>query len=106
MVTASGITNNQRQAIADRLIRLKAPSIFGGSQYVEAGGLRSFGASFADNFRRAAGYVDKIFKGAKPGELPIEQPVTFEMVVNLKTAKAIGLTVPPIVLLQADRVIE
>ena len=106
MVTASGITNNQRQAIADSLPRLKAPSIFGGSQYVEAGGLRSFGASFADNFRRAAGYVDKIFKGAKPGELPIEQPVTFEMVVNLKTAKAIGLTVPQIVLLQADRVIE
>ena len=76
------------------------------AELVEAGGLMSYGPSISDNFRRAAAYVDKIFKGAKPGELPIEQPVTFEMVVNLKTAKAIGLTVPPIVMLQANRVIE
>ena len=80
--------------------------MFGNSQDVEAGGLMSYAASFTDNFRRAAGYADKILKGAKPGELPIQQPVTFDLVVNLKTAKAIGLTVPPIVMLQATRVIE
>ena len=106
VLTTGGIIASLSQVIADRLIRLKAPSMFGNSQAVEAGGLMSYAASFTDNFRRAAGYVDKIFKGANPGELPIQQPVTFELVVNLKTAKAIGLTVPPIVLLQANRVIE
>ncbi len=106
VLTTGGIIASQRQVIADRLIRLKAPSMFGNSQSVEAGGLMSYAASFPDNFRRAAGYVDKIFKGAKPGELPIQQPVTFEFVVNLKTAKAIGITLPPVVMLQADRVIE
>ena len=106
VVAAGGFATSQRQAIAARLIRLKAPSMFGNSQDVEAGGLMSYAASFTDNFRRAAGYADKILKGAKPGELPIQQPVTFDLVVNLKTAKAIGLTVPPIVMLQATRVIE
>ena len=106
VVAAGGFATSQRQVIADHLIRLKAPSMFGSIQDVEAGGLMSYAASFTDNFRRAAGYVDKIFKGAKPGDLPIQQPVTFEMVVNLKTAKAIGITLPQVVLLQADRVIE
>ena len=106
VVAAGGFASSQRQVIADRLIRLKAPSMFGNIQDVEAGGLMSYAASSTDNFRRAAGYVDKILKGAKPGELPIQQPVTFELVVNLKTAKAIGVTVPPIVMLQANRVIE
>ena len=106
VLTTGGIIASLGQVIADRLIRLKAPSMFGNSQAVEAGGLMSYAASFTDNFRRAAGYVDKIFKGAKPGELPIQQPTRFELVVNLKTAKAIGVTVPPIVLLQAERVIE
>ena len=105
-MTSSGITFSLQQAIAERLLALKAPSMFAGSQYVEAGALMSYAASFTDNFRRAAGYVDKTFKGAKPGELPIQQPVNFELVVNLKTAQAIGVKLPHSVLLQAERVIE
>ncbi len=106
IVTQGGPQITQRKQIADSAIALKLPLMAPNVETTEAGGLMSYGASVGDNFRRAAGYVDKIFKGAKPGELPIQQPVTFEFVVNLKTAKAIGLTVPPIVLLQADRVIE
>lgn len=105
-VTTNGITLGLQQAIADHIIGQKAPSMFGNSQYVEAGGLMSYAASFTDSFRRAASYVDKIFKGAKPGGLPIEQPTRFELVVNLKTAKAIGVTLPQSVMLQAERVIE
>ena len=98
--------NTQRQAISDRINRLKVPAFFGAIIHVETGGLMSYGPSYMDNFRRAAAYVDKILKGAKPGDLPIEQPTKFELVLNLKTAKAMGLKFPQSFLVRADRVIE
>ena len=106
LIAQGGPQITHRKEIAERAIALKLPVMATNVETTEAGGLMSYGASVTDNFRRAAGYVDKIFKGAKPGELPMQQPVTFEFVVNLKTAKAIGITVPPIVMLQANRVIE
>jgi len=106
IVTQGFLIISQRQAIADRMMGNKIPAIFPGVEYVEAGGLMSYGASYSDNFRRAAAYVDKILKGAKPGDLPIEQPTKFELVINMKTAKAMGFTFSQSVLLQAERVIE
>jgi putative ABC transport system substrate-binding protein len=80
--------------------------MYGSRPYVEAGGLISYGADFNENWRRAAVFVDKILKGAKPADLPVEQPSKFELVVNLRAAKALGLTIPPSLLLRADQVIE
>ena len=106
VVTQGGTTNSQREVIAARIIGLKAPSMFASSLFVEAGGLMSYAASFTDNFRRAAAFVDKILKGANPGDIPIEQPTKFELVVNMKTAKAIGVTLPEAFMVRVDRVIE
>ena len=96
----------ERKRIVDLAAKYRLPGIFQSREFAEAGGLLSYAPSFADIFRRLATYVDKILKGAKPGELPVEQPTKFELVINLKTAKTLGLTVPPTVLLQANRVIE
>ena len=92
--------------IADLAIKNRLPSMCEVSDSVEAGGLMSYSANDAESFRRAAIYVDKILKGAKPADLPVEQPMKFELVINLKTAKQIGLTIPPSVLLRADKVIR
>jgi putative ABC transport system substrate-binding protein len=100
------VTASYLGLIAELAIKHRLPSMNEDRPYVEAGGLMSYAASDADQFRRAAIYVDKILKGAKPSELPVEQPTKFELVINLKTAKQIGVTIPPNVLARADRVIR
>jgi putative ABC transport system substrate-binding protein len=95
-----------RAQVADLAIKSRVPTMYQASEYVEAGGLMTYGASITDLFRRAATYVDKILKGAKPADIPVEQPTKFELIINLKTAKQIGLTIPPNVLARADRVIK
>ncbi len=97
---------NDRGLIVDFATRTRLPSIFVNREAVELGGLMSYGVNLADNYRRAATYVDKILKGAKPADLPVEQPTKFELVINLKTAKALGLTIPPSLLQRADEVIQ
>ena len=97
---------SQRRRVVDLAQKSLLPAVYSTRDYVDVGGLMSYGPNFADLFRRAATYVDKILKGARPGDLPVEQPTKFELVVNLKTARALGLTVPPSFLLRADQVIE
>ena len=92
--------------LAELAVRSRLPAIAGLREYVDAGGLISYGADFGDLYRRAAMYIDKILKGAKPADLPIEQPSKFELVINLKIAKALGLTIPRSLLQRADQVIE
>jgi putative ABC transport system substrate-binding protein len=100
------IANAYRRQIVDFAAKKRLPAMYQDSESVEAGGLMSYGANLPDLFRRAATYVDKILKGTKPADLPVEQPMKFEFVINLKTAKQIGLTIPPNVLARADRIIR
>jgi putative ABC transport system substrate-binding protein len=95
-----------RERIAELAARSRLPAMYALRLHVDAGGLMAYGADIFDLYRRTAVYVDKILKGAKPADLPIEQPTKFELVVNLETAKALGLTIPPSILQRADQVIE
>ena len=95
-----------RMTISNLALKARLPGIYGSRQFVDAGGLMSYGTDSGDSFRRSAKYVDKILKGAKPSDLPVEQPTKFEFVVNLKTARALGITIPQSILLRADEVIE
>ncbi len=106
LVLASPILESHRSEVAALAAKHRLPTIYHVAEFVEAGGLLSYGVSFLDLYRRAATYVDKILKGTKPADLPVEQPTKFELVINLKTAKALDLPIPPILLLQADKVIE
>ena len=103
---AGGVLRPNRKRMADFALKSRLPSMFSSRETVEAGGLMSYRADEADNYRRVAYYVDRILKGAKPAELPVEQPTKFELVINLKTAKQIGVTIPPNVLARADKVIK
>jgi putative ABC transport system substrate-binding protein len=98
------VTNRKR--IVGFALKSRLPSIYSNKEAVEAGGLISYGADQADSYRRVAYFVDRILKGAKPADLPVEQPTKFELVINLKTAKQIGLTIPPEVLARASRLIK
>jgi putative tryptophan/tyrosine transport system substrate-binding protein len=95
-----------RASILTSALGARLPTIFSTRDFVKAGALMSYGPSYIERFRRAADYVDKILRGAKPGDLPVEQPTKFELVINLTTAKALGLDVPPVLLHRADEVIE
>ena len=106
VIAASSVVGDRRQEIVDLAVKSRLPVIYPFSSYVEAGGLMFYGANLSDLDRRAATFVDKILKGAKPADLPVEQPTKFELVINLKTAKALELKIPAHLLMEADRVIE
>ena len=106
LLLADPLTNAQRTRIVDFAVQQRLPAIYESSDFVEVGGLMSYGPSIADLFRRAATYVDKILRGVKPGDIPIEQPAKFELILNMKTARALGIKFPESILLRADRVIE
>ena len=106
IIFSDGLTVAHEKKLADLAFANKLPAMFGFREFTELGGLASYGSSLPEMWRRAAWYVDKILKGVSPGDIPIEQPTRFELVVNLKTAKALGLEIPPTLLARADEVIE
>jgi putative ABC transport system substrate-binding protein len=106
LTVADAFLWSQRARIASLAARHRLPGMYPEQEFALEGGLMAYGSSVPDNFRRAAGYVDRILKGAKPANLPVEQPSKFDLVINLKTARALGLTVPPSLLLRADQVID
>jgi putative ABC transport system substrate-binding protein len=106
IVTASPLATRHRDLITTLAAQHKLPAVYAGRWFVTAGGLLSYGPDYVDQFRRAAGYVDRILKGEKPADLPVQAPTKYETVINLKTAKALGLTVPETLLARADEVIE
>ncbi len=106
VITPSPVFFTARARLAELALKYRLPTMMGAREYVDAGGLASYGTEYPDLFRRAADFADKILKGAKPGDLPIEQPTRFELVINLKTAKALGITIPQSLLLRADDVIQ
>jgi putative tryptophan/tyrosine transport system substrate-binding protein len=106
LLLADPLFTQQSGRLAQLSVRARLPAIYGLREYVERGGLMSYGVSFPALFRRAAAYVDKILKGAKPADIPVEQPTTFELVINRKTARALELTLPPSLLLRADQIID
>jgi putative tryptophan/tyrosine transport system substrate-binding protein len=105
-VLPSAMFGSQRRRLVDLAAKNRLPAVYPYREFVDAGGLMAYGANIADDYRRGATYVDKILKGAKPADLPVEQPTKFELVINIKTAKALGLTLPPSLLGRADQVIE
>jgi len=106
ILLASALFQAERHRLVELAAKHRLPTIYENRAFSEAGGLMSYGPDLRDVFRRAATHVDKILKGAKPADLPVEQPTKFELVINLKTAKALGLAIPPSLLLRADQVIE
>ena len=106
LMTIDGVMEANQRTILDLAAKHRLPAIYPSREFVENGGLMSYGVSYPDLYRRAATYIDKILKGARPADLPIEQPTKFELLIHLKAAKALGLTVPPTLLARADEVIE
>jgi len=106
LVRGGPVLTSQRTQVVELAVKSRLPAIYNVAEFVEAGGLMTYSASITDLYRRAATYVDKILKGAKPADLPVEQPTKFELIINLKAAKQIGLTIPPNVLVRADKVIK
>ena len=106
VVSASAVGITHRELIVTLAARYKLPAVYSTRDYVASGGLISYGANFLDQFHRAASYVDRILKGEKPSDMPVQAPTKYELVINLRTAKALGLTMPPSLLARADELIE
>jgi putative ABC transport system substrate-binding protein len=106
LVLSDSFTTLYRAQLAQLAAKHRVPAIYGHGQYIEAGGLMSYGPSLSDAYGRAADFVDKILKGTKPADLPAQQPTKFELIINLRTAKTLGLEIPPTLLARADKVVE